>query len=320
MEVFKDIYQVTIILGLPQNPQINLYYIKAEKPALIDAGPGYGLSRVIEKKLDKEGINFKDLSFLINTHEHPEHIGGTCEIKEKTNAQICIHKNAKYILQNVDYSPPFEYLNFLPEKWKEIFTAYKDQFKKITNLNFDHYLQEGDIIDLGSKKLKVLFTPGHSYSHICLYEEEEKILFAGDMITGEGTPYIGGLSNIFRYDKKEEMERLYRLCLIDYFKSLDKLQKLEILKILPAHGPICGKERIIQIKERKENRENRIIELLKKYGKMNLPELTSALYGVEGLPTNFLKEPTRAYLNKLMVENKVREYQGEGEISYIINE
>lgn len=318
MEVLKDVYQITIILGIPQNPTINLYYINAEMPALIDAGPGYGLSRVVERKLKKWGFDFEDLCFLINTHEHPEHIGGTVEVKRKTGAKICIHKNAKDILKNVDYSPPPEYLNFLDEKWKNIFEEYKNQFKEIAHLPFDNYLQEGDIIDLGNKRLKVIFTPGHSYSHICLYEEKEKVLFAGDMITGEGTPYIGGLSNIFLYNK-EGMEELHRLCLVDYFKSLDKLQELDIKTILPAHGPVSGKERIQEIKARKKTREKRVIYLLEKYGKMNLQELTCALYEVEGLPTNFLKEPTKAYLNKLIAENKVKEYRLDGEINYTIN-
>lgn len=44
-------------------------------------------------------------------------------------------------------------------------------------------LSHDDIIDIGTRKLKVLFTPGHTAGSICLLDEANKILFAGDTIS-----------------------------------------------------------------------------------------------------------------------------------------
>lgn len=44
-------------------------------------------------------------------------------------------------------------------------------------------LQENEVIDLGGKRLKVLFTPGHTWGSICLLDEENKILFSGDTVS-----------------------------------------------------------------------------------------------------------------------------------------
>jgi len=44
------------------------------------------------------------------------------------------------------------------------------------------YLAEGDRIKLGSRDLKVLYTPGHSEGSICLYQKEQKFIITGDVL------------------------------------------------------------------------------------------------------------------------------------------
>ncbi len=46
----------------------------------------------------------------------------------------------------------------------------------------DHYVQEGETIEADGFAFRVIETPGHTPGGICLYEEKEKILFAGDTI------------------------------------------------------------------------------------------------------------------------------------------
>ncbi|MBW2053049.1 MAG: MBL fold metallo-hydrolase, partial [Deltaproteobacteria bacterium] len=51
-------------------------------------------------------------------------------------------------------------------------------------------LKDGEILELGDFRIKALYTPGHSSDHVCLYLENEKVLFTGDTILGWGTSII----------------------------------------------------------------------------------------------------------------------------------
>ena len=44
------------------------------------------------------------------------------------------------------------------------------------------FLNEGDIVEFGNSKLKILYTPGHAPGHISLYSKEEKFIISGDVL------------------------------------------------------------------------------------------------------------------------------------------
>ncbi|MDR3560080.1 MAG: MBL fold metallo-hydrolase [Negativicutes bacterium] len=75
---------------------------------------------------------------------------------------------------------------------------------------------DGQIMRCGDRDLEVLYTPGHSNDSICLYCEEEKILFSGDTQLLIKTP--GGL-----YTEA-------------FIKSLEKIASRQIAKVYPGHG------------------------------------------------------------------------------------
>ncbi len=101
---------------------------------------------------------------VINTHEHYDHIGGNDAVIAATGAKLLAHANAKDAIPNMDRG-----------------------------------LSAGDIIKVGSSvEIECLDTPGHTMSHICmLTRTDQAALFCGDTLfnAGAGNCHHGGHPN-----------------------------------------------------------------------------------------------------------------------------
>ncbi|MBC8526925.1 MAG: MBL fold metallo-hydrolase, partial [Candidatus Cloacimonetes bacterium] len=134
-------------LNLLETFETNTYLLwdKIEKVgAVIDPA---NKAEIIFKESQRLGFKIK---YIINTHGHGDHIGANGKLKELTNAEICIHK-----LDNDKLKSPE--LNF------SIFFDYN-----VTSPSADRFLEDNEIINIGSEQLRVLHTPGHSIGSICL--------------------------------------------------------------------------------------------------------------------------------------------------------
>ena len=92
-------------------------------------------------------------------------------------------------------------------------------------------LGEGDVIDVGSLRLRVLATPGHTDDSLCF--ELAGLLLTGDTVLGRGTTVIA-------YPDGQ---------LADYLDSLAKLQEIAggLSLLLPGHGPVlAGPAQVLQ--------------------------------------------------------------------------
>lgn len=147
---------------------ISYLIIGEEKALLLDTGNGIGkMKQVVDELCDKELI-------VVNSHAHFDHVGGNHEF-------ACVHVlNHPYMKQMLE--------DGIADDVYEVEYA-EDTYSVYSPLPYEplHYkpfayclIEDGHIFDLGRRRLRVMFTPGHSPDSLMLVEEDRKLLFTGD--------------------------------------------------------------------------------------------------------------------------------------------
>jgi len=104
-----------------------------------------------------------------------------------------------------------------------------------------------------NNQLSLLLTPGHTPGHLCVYDENEKVLFSGDHLLWNITP------NVSYYDGNSDPLR-------EYIESLRKVRELNVELVLPAHRDTYfeHRKRIEELTEHHKERLNKIVDILRK--------------------------------------------------------
>ena len=286
-KIIDNIYSFTIPLPFTDTPELNIYYIDDKNPTIIDTGLGDQKSiEIFSHKLKQMHRSIKDISFIVNTHEHIEHYGGDRKLREISGAHVIASIKAAPHIENAQKvnSALKKHLVFYEPDLANEFNDSIEYDLKIEESKVDVQVNEGDIIDTGNIKLRVISTPGHSNGHICLYDEKRKILFAGDNIIDRRSTFVG-------YDYRDlvsqkiigiintNFEEPDNLSL--YIDSLKKLLTLDIEILLPSHGrPVREPHKKLELEiKKKERRSGMFLKVLGHKEFISLKELTSKVYG-----------------------------------------
>ncbi len=188
--------------------QTNCYIVGCEdtkEGAIIDPG---GDAKRILAEVERLGLEIK---YVINTHGHFDHTLANKEVVKATGAPLAIHSADAPTLTKGG-------------------GAFFFGIMSKASPPADTMLEEGQVLTIGKIELKVLHTPGHSPGSICLYSEEEGVLFDGDVLFNMG---------MGRYDLPGG----------DYRVLMDSIHRLLALPdettVYPGHGPptTIGRER-----------------------------------------------------------------------------
>jgi len=128
------------------------------------------------------GLSERDVKWVINTHEHPDHVGGNTFFKKTAQPRFACHAKA------------VRWIASLENQFKErpIYGFYSLAGQSV---QVHQKLQDGDEIDLGGgTTLRVIFTPGHSPGSICLFCPQDGSLIVGDVLQPvDGLPLYNDL-------------------------------------------------------------------------------------------------------------------------------
>jgi glyoxylase-like metal-dependent hydrolase (beta-lactamase superfamily II) len=194
-----------------------------EFAVLIDTGLGIDNIKRITDKLTKLPIK------VLTTHVHWDHIGSHDKFEE-----IYVHSaDSDWLINGI--------------KGLSIDQIRKDIMRDTTkaipcNFNANQYipytgkpkglLEDGDIIDLGERTLKIYHMPGHSPGHICIHDMLKGYLFTGDLLYSDDTP-------IYAFYPSTDPEKLVN--------SLERLITIpNVTKVFGSHNTLSLSDDILK--------------------------------------------------------------------------
>ncbi len=168
-------FQLTIRPGvtIPRFVYSYLIYGKDEV-RLVDTGVA-GSESVIFDYLKGTGRRPGQISQVIQTHSHPDHIGATQAMQKASGCSVAAHEAEKAWIEDVDLQ--------CQERPVPGFHMLVGGSVKV-----GHTLADGEVLRLDDGlTLAVLHTPGHSKGSVSLWCPEEKVLICGDAVPLPGS-------------------------------------------------------------------------------------------------------------------------------------
>ena len=201
MEVAPGVLR--IVLPMPfELKHVNVYLLRdGNQFTLVDTGLQTEESRqVLNQKLAALRVRVDRINRILITHIHPDHFGLAGELRERSGAELIIHRlevalmepryaRAEDLVQDV---ARWLAVNGVPEEEAEFLKSASMGARELVSLVEPDTLLEGaERLRLESGQLLAVWTPGHSPGHSCFYWPDRRLLFSGDHLLPKISPNSG---------------------------------------------------------------------------------------------------------------------------------
>jgi hydroxyacylglutathione hydrolase len=174
IQALRHPFKIPVAPGIAMDRFVYSYLLAGKTITLIEAGVA-GCENVIFDHIRSIGRDSDEISLIILTHSHPDHIGAAKAIREVTGCSVMAHPAERAWIENVDRQNR--------ERPVPGFTTLVGGSVKL-----DHELTDGDVIDPDGTEeyeIQVYHTPGHSAGSLSFLVQGEGALFCGDAVPVE---------------------------------------------------------------------------------------------------------------------------------------
>jgi glyoxylase-like metal-dependent hydrolase (beta-lactamase superfamily II) len=255
------------VCGLP----LWLHVIDAgSELVLLDAGIASTPEAATAPELAKLGLGLADLTLVVNSHAHPDHMGGNAVLKRLSGARVAAPAVEVGWLEDNE--------TLLTELWGsdpaalDLSAAERDELLGMLDerVRVDVLLRDGDLLP-AERSLRVITTSGHSPGHIAVLDESSRTLFSFDDVQGRGQPYLDG--SVWLAPLYTDVER--------YVAGLNRLLELDFDALVPSHGDVldadAGRARITDSLEWVDDVQSFATGLLQAKGSLTVRDLARAI-------------------------------------------
>jgi glyoxylase-like metal-dependent hydrolase (beta-lactamase superfamily II) len=282
----------------------------------MDSGDGWS---ALTAGLAAAGAAAADVTGIVVTHAHPDHHNMSGRLRAASGAWVAMHAAELDTLPSRQpVLPQHEHaaadlgwlagcgvptdvameITYTPQTISDMWTLVEP----------DRLLADGDLVDLAGRRLGVVWTPGHTPGHICLYDADHDLLLSGDHVLPRISPNVG------MHAGEQEPP------LADFLDSLRRVAGYGGAEILPAHEyRFAGVDaRVSQLLEHHEARCAEIMSVVRERGVSTVWAITTLLSWsrgwdqVLGFMRRMALAETYAHVRYLVQRGDLRDTPGGG--------
>ena len=204
----------------------------------------------------------EDIARIAITHTHTDHYGLAAWVMRRSGAKLFMHAAEKEMIESryrkasrfAEESNILLRTSGIEEKYVPDPNQIAVRFTSLVEIApQDGSWNDGNVLVHAGFELHVLWTPGHSPGHMCLYDQNHKIFFSGDHVLPGINSHIG----LAPGSGPSPLD--------DYTDALERCRSLDVELMLPSHGPpLKGFERRVrQILAHQRQRKTEILNIMK---------------------------------------------------------
>jgi glyoxylase-like metal-dependent hydrolase (beta-lactamase superfamily II) len=275
----------SVPVPIPDNPlRYTLSYLVPGDEGLVVVDPGWDTDAgwaALGAGLAAAGAAIGDVRGIVTTHVHPDHHGLSARLRDASGAWVAMHPAERDTLPQRSGTSELSDRRRAARAWLRrsgapeaevaaLFArfAQPEAAEALTTMaEPDVLLEEGDLVPLPGRRLRAVWTPGHTPGHLCLQEEDARLLLTGDHVLPRITPNIG----LHPGTDAPALEQ--------FLTSLDRVAAYDDHAALPAHEYRFDglAARVRQLQEHHEHRCREVVAVVTDQGAPTLWELAQHL-------------------------------------------
>ena len=310
--------------------RVNCYLIEDEPLTLVDTGPNSGKSLdELERALAEHGRSIEELGLIVITHQHMDHLGLLEIVARRSGAEVAAFHLLEPYLRNFrdsataddEFAQAIMRRHGIPEDMTTVLASVGAAFRAFgSSGQVTTALRDGDTLALRDRSLSVFHRPGHSPSDTIFWDEQRRILLAGDHLLAHissnplvSRPLTPTGESLARADPAARPHAL-----LDYLESMRATREMPAALVLSGHGePILDHVALIDERFRMHKRRARKILRMLDRGPMSAYEIALQMWGNVAVTQAFLTlSEVLGHVDLLTRENQAREFEQDGVVRF----